>query len=129
MKLTAFAVAATLALSAVGYVAMFASPAYSQDAPVCIDFYDEVFPRLAASPEVTSGQVSIAEVPAELLPKLEEAIAAPAGSVTRAFIFAGPGGAVAGVEVDGCLLPPIQLTSPILPSRNSGRMPNGKTYA
>lgn len=105
-------------------LSLLAAPAQAQ---TCDDF-DAIYGQFVTHPNVTSGELVLVAIPEAELPDFVAAIvemgAVVPGDVTRAFVLVGPGGTVVGLEVGGCLLPPINILAAV-PTKGSGRLPDG----
>jgi hypothetical protein len=93
--------------------------------------FDDTLAQLAASDEVTSGQMILMEIDAKdleaFVTTVNEATGVTYEGVTRAFVFIGPK-VLVGLEIAGCLLDPIELVTP-MNSSMSGKLPDGRTAA
>jgi hypothetical protein len=99
----------TLALAGAALLAL-AFPA------VACDKYDQTLVIVRQTPEVMAGTVAVKIVPFDLLDEvlaivepLIEGYGYDASKATRAFVMEGPAMSIVGLEIGGCLLPPIRL--------------------
>lgn len=112
-------------------LAAFLMPAQAQE---CAHPFDATVARLLTDPNVTEGKASIRVVPDEklvdFLAALEKGLSTDITvEVTRALVLVTVEGTVnVGLEVDGCLLPPITVLFPLNASF-SGRLPDGRITA
>lgn len=107
--------------------ALFSSPAVAQEA--CTYTFDDVLKN-----QIVAGGHPATVVPTESIPEMLEGLSDMTGDeydgVTRAFVANVSGTILLGLEVGGCLLPPIVIATTPEPASNtrSGRI-GDRTYA
>jgi len=118
--------AVAAAIVAILAVAWFGSGvAMAQDKPACQYVMDEIIADQKF--EDLPGFLMIGdEALAGFVTKLEELGGSKFPGVTRAFVLVGPEMTVIGLEVDGCLMPPIYVANGMVPAHLGGRGPDGR---
>ena len=90
------------------------------EAKLCEFYMDDVV-RVYTTAGIPVLFVDEADMP-EFVANLSITMGETFEGVTRAFMVDVRGQMLVGIEVDGCLLPPIFLSVPITPARLSGRV-------